>query len=79
MLKEPRMRERFLTREEAVRLLRKLPAHIRPGAGFAVETGLRMREILACSGSTSTSLRLVVLARGSCPRHMAWGASWTPS
>lgn len=46
LLTVPRMRERFLSAEEAVGLLRELPEHLRAVAAFALETGLRMREIL---------------------------------
>jgi len=46
MLSEPKRRIRFLTREEADRLLANLPAHLRPVVRFALATGCRMSEIL---------------------------------
>ena len=46
MLKEPRRRIRFLTREEADRLLEELPAHLCPVVRFALATGCRRSEIL---------------------------------
>ncbi|RMF43611.1 MAG: site-specific integrase [Planctomycetota bacterium] len=46
MLREPKRRVRFLTREEADRLLAVLPPHLRPVVQFALATGCRMREIL---------------------------------
>jgi integrase len=47
MLKEPKRRIRFLTREEADRLLEVLPAHLHPVVQFALATGCRMGEILS--------------------------------
>ena len=46
MLKEPKRRVRFLTREEAERLNEALPAHLRPVVQFALATGCRMSEFL---------------------------------
>jgi integrase len=46
LLKEPKRRIRFLTREEAERLLGVLPEHQRPIVRFALATGCRMGEIL---------------------------------
>jgi integrase len=46
MLKEPKRRIRFLTREEADRLNEALPEHLRPVVQFALATGCRMTEIL---------------------------------
>lgn len=46
MLKEPKRRIRFLTREEADRLLEALPEHLHPVVQFALNTGCRMSEIL---------------------------------
>lgn len=46
MLKEPKRRIRFLTRDEADRLLETLPQHLRPVVQFALATGCRMGEIL---------------------------------
>ncbi len=45
MLKEPKHRIRWLTREEAVRLLSFLPAHIEAMARFALATGLRKSNV----------------------------------
>ncbi|MET0117594.1 MAG: site-specific integrase [Sedimenticola sp.] len=47
MLKEPKRRVRFLTREEAGQLLRVLPAHLQSVVQFALATGCRMGEILS--------------------------------
>lgn len=47
MLKEPKRRVRFLTNEEADRLIAALPAHLEPVVRFALATGCRMREILS--------------------------------
>lgn len=46
MLKEPKRRVRFLSREEANRLMEALPGHLVPVVRFALATGCRMREIL---------------------------------
>jgi integrase len=45
MLKEPKRRIRFLTREEADRLNEALPEHLRPVVQFALASGCRMSEI----------------------------------
>lgn len=45
MLKEPTRRVRFLTREEAQRLLATLPAHLADMAAFALATGLRRANV----------------------------------
>jgi integrase len=45
MLKEPTRRVRFLTREEADRLLAELPAHLADLAAFALATGLRRANV----------------------------------
>jgi integrase len=47
MLREPKRRIRFLSREEAERLLEALPEHLRPVVRFALATGCRMSEILS--------------------------------
>ena len=44
MLKEPTRRIRFLTREEAQRLLAALPEHLADMAAFSLATGLRASE-----------------------------------
>lgn len=46
MLKEPKKRIRFITRQEADRLLEELPEHLRPVMQFALATGCRRGEIL---------------------------------
>ncbi|MCH8302247.1 MAG: site-specific integrase [Proteobacteria bacterium] len=46
MLKEPKRRVRFLTEEEADRLMLALPEHMVPVVQFALATGCRMTEIL---------------------------------
>ena len=45
MLKEPTRRIRFLTREEAQRLLAELPVHLANMAAFALATGLRRANV----------------------------------
>ena len=45
MLKEPTRRVRFLTREEADRLLAELPAHLADLAAFSLATGLRRSNV----------------------------------
>lgn len=46
MLREPKRRIRFLTREEADRLIAELPDHLVAVVRFALATGCRMSEIL---------------------------------
>ena len=45
MLPEPKKRIRWLTREEADRLLAELPAHLQATARFTLATGLRERNV----------------------------------
>lgn len=45
LLKEPTKRIRYLTRDEADRLLAELPAHLADMAGMALATGLRAANI----------------------------------
>ncbi len=45
MLKEPTRRIRFLTREEAQRLLTELPEHLADMAAFSLATGLRASNV----------------------------------
>ena len=45
MLREPKRRIRWLTREEAERLLAELPPHLRAMARFSLETGLRKSNV----------------------------------
>lgn len=45
MLREPVRRIRFLTRAEAVRLLRELPVHLSDMAAFTLATGLRRANV----------------------------------
>jgi len=45
LFREPRRRVRFLTRDEARRLLAELPPHLRDMAQFALMTGLRQRNV----------------------------------
>lgn len=45
MRKEPAGRQRFLTRDEATRLLDELPDHLRPMARFSLATGLRASNV----------------------------------
>jgi integrase len=45
MLKEPTRRIRFLTHEEAQRLLKELPEHLADMAAFSLSTGLRRANV----------------------------------
>jgi integrase len=45
MLPEPRRRIRWITREEADRLLAELPEHLRAMARFSLETGVRKSNV----------------------------------
>jgi integrase len=45
MLKEPTRRVRYLTHEEADRLLAELPAHLHDMAAFSLESGLRAANV----------------------------------
>jgi integrase len=45
MLPEPRRRIRWITREEAERLLAELPEHLRAMARFSLETGVRKSNV----------------------------------
>lgn len=45
MLKEPKVRVRWLTRAEAYRLLAALPPHLKDMASFSLETGLRESNV----------------------------------
>lgn len=45
LYREPRQRVRFLSPEEARRLLNELPRHLRDMAQFALATGLRQRNV----------------------------------
>lgn len=44
--KEPNVRIRWLTQDEAVRLITKLPAHLAAMARFTLATGLRESNVL---------------------------------
>jgi len=61
MLKEPTRRIRFLTRDEAKRLLDELPPHLADLAAFSLATGLRRSNV---TGLQWTQLDLV--------RRVAW-------
>jgi len=61
MLKEPTRRIRFLTREEARRLLAELPEHMANMAAFTLATGLRRANV---TGLQWTQVDLV--------RRLAW-------
>jgi integrase len=45
LFKEPQIRVRWLTPEEAVRLLKELPQHLNAMARFSLSTGLRQRNV----------------------------------
>lgn len=51
MLSEPTRRVRWITREEANRLLEVLPSHLRAMAQFSLETGLRKSNVTGLSWS----------------------------
>ncbi len=51
MLPEPKRRIRWITREEAERLLEELPEHLRAMAHFTLATGLRQRNVTELSWS----------------------------
>jgi integrase len=51
LLKEPDRRVRFLTADEATRLLRELPEHLRVVAWFSLLTGLRKNNVRTLSWS----------------------------
>jgi len=51
MLSEPTRRVRWITREEADRLLQALPAHLRAMAKFSLETGLRKSNVTGLTWS----------------------------
>jgi integrase len=61
MLKEPTRRVRFLTREEADKLLAESPAHLADMAAFSLATGLRRSNV---TGLQWTQVELV--------RRLAW-------
>ena len=61
MLSEPSRRIRWITREDADRLLTELPAHMRAMAKFSLETGLRRSNV---TGLTWSQVDLV--------RRTAW-------
>lgn len=61
MLKEPTRRVRFLSREEAQRLLSELPSHLADMAAFSLATGLRRANV---TGLLWTQVDLV--------RKVAW-------
>ena len=61
LLKEPTRRIRYLTQDQAVKLLLQLPTHLRDLAAFALATGLRRANI---TGLTWEQVDL--------PRKLAW-------
>jgi len=54
MLPEPKRRIRWLTREEADRLIGALPQHLAAMARFSLETGLRRSNVTEMVRSTRT-------------------------
>lgn len=50
-LTEPKRRVRFLSREDAQRLLTELPAYLRPAVQFSLSTGLRKSNVLGLQWS----------------------------
>lgn len=59
MLKEPTRRIRFLTREEAQRLLAELPSHLADMAAFSLATGLRRANVTGLQWSQVDLVRRV--------------------
>jgi len=57
MLKEPTRRIRFLTREEAQRLLAELPEHLADMAAFSLATGLRAANVTGLQWSQVDLMR----------------------
>lgn len=53
MLKEPTRRIRYLTHQEADRLLAELPQHLRDMAAFSLASGLRAATSPGCDGLPS--------------------------
>lgn len=61
LLPEPQKRIRWITQEEAQRLLAALPAHLKPAAAFALATGLRQSNVFGLEW-----------AQIDMQRHVAW-------
>lgn len=59
MLKEPTRRIRFLSREEAQRLLRELPEHLADMAAFSLATGLRRANVTGLQWSQVDLVRRI--------------------
>lgn len=59
MLKEPTRRIRFLSRDEAARLLSELPAHLADMAAFSLATGLRRANVTGLQWSQVDLVRRV--------------------
>ncbi len=59
MLKEPRRRIRFLTRDEAQRLLAALPEHLADMAAFSLATGLRRANVTGLQWSQVDVVRRI--------------------
>jgi integrase len=57
MLREPKRRVRFLTHEEAQRLLRELPEHLADMAAFSLATGLRRANVTGLQWSQVNLVR----------------------
>jgi integrase len=57
MLKEPTRRVRFLTREEADKLLAELPEHLADMAAFSLATGLRRSNVTGLQWTQVESVR----------------------
>jgi hypothetical protein len=61
MLKEPTRRIRFLTPEEARRLLAELPPHLADRAAFSLATGLRASNVTGLQGELACPERHTAL------------------
>ena len=62
--KSPSKRIRFLSKEEAARLLALLPPHLAPLVGFALATGLRQKNILELTWSQIDMEREILWIHG---------------
>ena len=74
LLPEPNRRIRWLTPEEAQRLLAELPDHLRAMAGFSLETGLRQANVTGLQWSqVDVTRRFLVLLDSSRPSQSTAG------
>ena len=69
MLKEPTRRVRFITREEARKLLSELPAHMADMAAFSLATGLRKGNVTGLQWTQVDMVRRLAWIRPDRRRH----------